>query len=72
MFYALLILILLCILLIIGLIFVIKHNIKLKNDNKKLEAERLRLETYNRTIEAKLAALHDGVPVDNAIDVLSK
>lgn len=72
MFYALLILILLCILLIIGLIFVIKHNIKLKNDNKKLEAERLRLETYNRTIEAKLAALHNGDPVDNAIDVLSK
>lgn len=71
MLNALIILILLCILLIISLIFVIKRCIKLKNDNKKLESERLRLETYNRTIEAKLVALHNGDPVDNAIDVLS-
>lgn len=71
MFYALLILILLCILLIISLIFVIKRCLKLKDANKKLESERLKLETYNRTIEAKLAALHSGDPIDNAIDVLS-
>lgn len=71
MLNALIILILLCILLIISLIFTIKRCIKLKNDNKKLESERLRLEKYNRTIEAKLVALHNGDPVDNAIDVLS-
>ena len=71
MLQALIILILLCILLIISLIFVIKRCLKLRDDNKKLESERLKLETYNRTIEAKLAALHSGDPVDNAVDVLS-
>ena len=71
MWQALIILILFCILLIISLIFAINRCLKLRDDNKKLESERLKLEKYNRTIEAKLAALHSGDPIDNAIDVLS-
>lgn len=71
MLKVLIILILLCILLIISLIFVIKRCAKLRRDNKKLEQERLRLETYNRTIEEKLEALHNGDSVSNSIDVLS-
>ena len=71
MWQALIILILFFILLIISLIFAINRCLKLRDDNKKLESERLKLEKYNRTIEAKLAALHSGDPIDNAIDVLS-
>ena len=69
---AFIILILLCILLIIILIFTIKRCNKLSKQNKELKDANQKLETYNKTIEEKLAALHSGDPVDNAIDVLSK
>lgn len=68
---AFIILILLCILLIIILILTIKRCNKLSKQNKELSDANTRLENYNKTIEAKLAALHNGDPVDNAIDVLS-